>query len=775
MTILLRKAWRDLRVRPARSLLTLVGILIGVAGVVAVVLAGRTFTAAQRRAYQNQSQADITVWVWNADERVVRALAALPGMGAVERRAVAFTKWRSDLQWLDIELEGVEDFENVRVNQMELLEGRFPGRGEIALESSARDLAAVEIGQTIEIRGATGDIQSLTVSGFTRTPYYPSAGLMRVTVGYVPAATARPFLETRGDNRILMRLEDFSWAEELRPQIESLLDRRHVPRGALDVRDPNAYTGQRELETLLRLMAVLSGLAVVISTFLVTNTLAAIVAAEVREIGILKALGTSRLQILRVYLWTGLVYALVGTPLGLAAGYWGGWQLLLYLGHLLNVNVGAFSPDPLATAAGLAVGLGVTVPASLFPAWRGTHVTVRQALQGYGIRAELGEGLLRRLRLPPLWAFPLRNLARRPGRSATTLLVTAVAVAAFLAARITAASLDLSIHTLFGVYASDAWVWFDEPVGAGFTGELRSVAGVESAEGWVISSCILDGEQVRLWGLPAETTLYRRDVVAGRWYAPGTGDEAVLSLDLAERQGWQVGDLADVEIGGRVRRFGIVGIVRDEAIFGLGDAPIGKVFLPVSIVQQMQGQSGWVDFFALGLDRHDRAGIDAIMADVESKYRVLRPVTEPMYVGYDQARAGTRVVSGLLGAMVAIVGTIGLVGILNTQTLNVLERRREIGVLRALGALRGHLVRFFVAEGLALGTLGFLLGAVVGWGIARLLVGIISAALITLHFTVPPADVLLSLGFALALSTVAGTIPALAAARLRTVEVLRYE
>jgi putative ABC transport system permease protein len=125
--------------------------------------------------------------------------------------------------------------------------------------------------------------------------------------------------------------------------------------------------------------------------------------------------------------------------------------------------------------------------------------------------------------------------------------------------------------------------------------------------------------------------------------------------------------------------------------------------------------------------------------------------------------------------MVAIVASVGTVGILNTQALNVLERRREIGVLRSLGALRGHLVRFFLVEGLALGGLGFLVGVPAGWALARLLVGIISAALITLQFVVPPMDVALSLIFSLLLSTVAGLIPALVAARLRVSEVLRYE
>jgi len=775
MSVLWNKAWRDLRVRPARSLLTLVGIVIGVAGVVAVVMAGRTLAWAQRQAYQHHSQADIAVWVWNADESVVRALEALPGVAAAERRAVAYTRWRAGKRWLDIQLEGIERFEDVRVNQMALLEGRFPGRGEIALEGSARDLAPLRLGQPIEVRGPAGEVLRLTISGFTRTPYYPAASILRLTVGYVPASTVRPFLGTRGDNRLLIRLEEAGQRDEMRAQIESLLDRRRLPRGALEVRDPEAYTGHRELQTLLRLMTALSILGVVISAFLVANTLAAVVAEEVREIGILRALGATRWQILRAYLQAGLTYALVGTPLGLVAGHLGGWWLISYLGYLLNVDVGRFAPDPVAGGLGVLVGLGVTVPAALLPAWRGSRVTVRQATIGYGLRAEPARGFLSRVSLPPLGAFSLRNLVRRPIRSLTTLLVVAVASAAFLSARITLASLEHSIVALFDVYAAKAWVWFDAPVGAGFASQLRAVPGVEAAEGWDISYCVLGGEQVRLWGLPPQTTLYRHDLVAGRWLLPGEEQAAVLSLDLARRQGYAVGDGIEVEIGGQVHRFGIVGIVRDEAIFGLGDAPLGKVFLPLEVVQRIYRQWDWVSFFALGVERDDRGSLDAVLAEIEHRFRPLHPTTEAMYVGYDQAREGTRIVGGLLYAMVAIVGGVGLVGILNTQTLNVLERRREIGVLRALGAQWTHLWRLFLLEGALLGTAGFFLGLPAGWALAQGLMGIISVALITLRFTLLPADVAGSLFFALLLSILGGALPALAAARLRPVEVLRYE
>lgn len=776
MALLLRKAWRDLRVRPLRTGLTLLGITIGVAGVVAIALAGRTFTEAQRRTYQHTSQADVVVWAWDVPESIVRAVEELPGVAAAERRAITYIRWRAGgIAWQEMELQGLEQFDQVRVNQMTLVEGRFPGRGEIAIESSARELTPLKIGQTVELRDWTGQTVRLAVSGFTRTPYYPSAGLLRFTTGYVPAAQVRSLLGLRGDNYLFIRLRDPARAEETRQEIEALLDRRHPTHGGVSVRNSENYLGRRELETLLRLLTILSILGVVISAFLVTNTFAAIVAEEVREIGILKALGATRWQVLRVYLATGLVYAMVGTPLGLAVGYIGGWQLLGYIGNLMNVDVGPFRPEALATLLGIAIGLGVTVPTSLFPAWRAGRITVQQALQSYGIRADSTPRALRWLRLPPLWAFSLRNLARRPGRSLTTVLVTAVAVAAFLGMRITQSSLERSIGLLFDIYDTDAWIWIESPVGEAFAAELRAVPGVVAAEGWAITGAVIGGEWVRLWGLPAETRLYRYALVDGRWFLGGEQHGAVLSLDLAERQGWHVGDRAEIEIGGRRREFGIVGLVHDEAIYGLGDAPMGKVFLPLGVVQQMYGAGDQVSFFALKLDRHDAAGVDAIVAEIERRHAALRPWSEPIYADRAQARQGTMVVSALLAAVVAIVAVVGMVGILNTQTLNMVERRREIGVLRALGAVREHLVRFFLAEGLALGLLGFALGIPGGWALGRLLLDVIGATLITLHFTFLGEDLALSLLLALLLSTAASLLPALAAARLQTAEVLRYE
>jgi putative ABC transport system permease protein len=125
--------------------------------------------------------------------------------------------------------------------------------------------------------------------------------------------------------------------------------------------------------------------------------------------------------------------------------------------------------------------------------------------------------------------------------------------------------------------------------------------------------------------------------------------------------------------------------------------------------------------------------------------------------------------------MTVIVGTIGGIGIANTLTLNVLERRREIGVMRSLGAGDGHLIQVFLTEALIMGAGGFILGLALGYPLAVTLVWLMSTVLFPLDFLFPAGMVALALLFTLALTTVASLGPALGAARLKVSHALRYE
>lgn len=778
MNAVLRKAYRDLTRRRLRSLLTLGGIVIGVAGIVAIVSTSRNLVVLQRRAYAAAHQADVTYWTWNAPAAFARAIEGLPNVAAAELRADFFTKWQARGRWRDVHLIGVADFGAVRIDRMTLAAGRFPGPDELLVEVSALEIEPLTIGQRVLVRDRLGKDRVLTVSGFSRSPTLLSAALTNVPVAYAPARTVRRMMDATGYNQLLVRFQDFDAREETLRAIERLFDRRGLPRSAPRVRDPRSFPGKRELDALIGVMFLFSGLGLLLSGFLVANTLSAIVAEQVGEIGVLKALGGTRRQVLATYLVAAALYGVGGTAVGLILGTAVGAQLLTRIARLGGLEAG-FQVAPPALALGAVVGLGVTLLGGLPPAWIGTAISVHEALGSHGIIASYGRGRVERAlahlrRLPPLTRMALRNLLRRAGRTGVTLGVVSLATAGLLAAASTRASVDGAIAQVFATYDADAWIWFGQPMSLHFAAALEADPAVTAAEPWVLADAWVAHRRVRLWGLPANTRLYQPHLAAGRWYRPGEHDAVVVSADLARARGIGVGKRVEVDVGERTRAFRVVGIAVDNSII-LGSQVVGKVFMTPLAANTLRNRGDSADLFAIQTVSPAPEAIAATLARLERRFRRLRPVTEAAYEDLRAAQRPARLLSLALWGMVVLIAGIGTIGVVNTLTLNVAERRREIGVLRAIGATDAHLVATFSAEGLALGALGWLIGLGVGWAIGRAFVAVLSRRLFPMAFMFSPLWVLASLAFALGLAAVGSLGPALGAARLPAQEALRYE
>ena len=777
MFALFRKAYRDLTQRRVRSLLTIGAIAIGVAGIVAIVSTAQNLTRAQAAAYQNTSQADITFWVWDAPPKTERALLDLPNVAAAELRNNYFTKCKWNGEYRDVYVWGIENFSAQQINQIKLFDAA-PKIGEMVAETSVRDLFHVQLGDVISCRARDGSMQNLTLAGFATSPNYPSATILTWATVYANASDAQKMLGISGANQAMLKVRDLTTVSDTAREAARLLDRRSVSHGAPDLRDPQNYLGKRELDALFLLLTVFSAVGLVTSGFLVANTLAAMTSEQVGEIGIVKAIGGTRWQVLTIYIISAILYGIVGTLVGIAFGAFASWRLLLYIGALLNLEID-FAIAWQGVALGAAVGIGVTLIGGLIPAIAGTGIRVKDALEAYGITSTYGRGRVDRLAqkliaLPPLAAMSLRNLARRKTRSLITMFVIAVAVAASLAAQSTSASVDAAIDGLFQTYRADAWGWLDQWVGTTFAGTLRAADGVTGVEVWSIGDCWVGTARARLWGLPADTTMYIPRIVEGRWYRADEPDAVVVSTDLAQEQKLRLGDIIGVEIDRARRPFRIVGIVIDNSIF-LGSAVAGKVFVPEDIVEKMQNREGWATFFALTFDAHDPGTVETRLGQLQARFKQYQIGTDSAYREVRGAKEQSRILSLALYAMSLIIGAIGALGVLNTLALNVLERRREIGVLRSIGAADQNLAQVFFTEGIALGFGGWLFGIFLGYPLGQLFINLMQAVLFHIDYIFSWQMISISLLFALVLSILASLAPALAAARLRAGKVLRYE
>ncbi|HMM43912.1 MAG TPA: FtsX-like permease family protein, partial [Thermomicrobiales bacterium] len=434
----------------------------------------------------------------------------------------------------------------------------------------------------------------------------------------------------------------------------------------------------------------------------------------------------------------------------------------------------------------LALGLLVPLLAALVPVLRGTRITVREAVTSYGLSGnDRPGGLLDRL-LAGLRGFArpvllsLRNTFRRRGRLALTLATLTIGGALFASVTTIQSSLDGTFDEMMDYWNYDVQVNLDEWASAEMAVQaVEAQPGVTAAEGWIATNASYlrpDGSQnSNVWFTagPADTALIQPTLVEGRWLLPDEGQALVVNVDIANDEGISVGDIVSLAVEGQTLRWPVVGISTSQLI---GPA----VYAPYQPFSEAVGLTGMANRIIMQTERHDVAAQEDVARLAEDGLRAAGvPVAQVDIVR--EMRGGTESVFSMLvvlllviSILLVIVGSIGLTG---AMSLNVIERTREIGVMRAIGATNGAIARILIVEGLTVGLLSWLLGAILAiplsWGLAYALgVALVQSPLV---FTFSYLGLGLWLVVVVVLSVVASILPARRAWRLSIREVLAYE
>jgi putative ABC transport system permease protein len=512
---------------------------------------------------------------------------------------------------------------------------------------------------------------------------------------------------------------------------------------------------------------------------LVANTLAAVVGEETMQIGVIKSLGGRRWQIILTYLAYAAALGAIGTVIGLGLGLVLGREIAAYLTHLTGLTEPPLTATVRELLLAVIVGTLVTLTASLLPVIGKANERVAPLIRTQGVRNDGAGRLLRAITRPmavlsTIAVVGTRNALRRPARTASTVIVVTVAVAAFVATQALSRSVAGTVDELYALYGADAWVSFERGADIGMVREIESNPWVVHAEPWTSASASIGSTRTDVWGMPERDTLYSYRLIEGTWFSQSNPPGVVLTSNLADAIGARVGETRVVDIGARAETVRIVGIVDDSSTY-LGNAATGKVFMNVADVNRLRGLGQRADIFALKFTSSSPDDVDRAMASIEDQTRAFGPVTYASYADQESSRQAINVLTLMLNAMVIVVAFVGIAGIVNTLLISIAERRREFGVLRALGARTTDTVLMLVSEGVLLALLGLAAGTLAGYPLARVLVDVTSAELFELSFTLTPSSLLLT--FAVALTAVAATsaLPGIVAARIRPIQVLRYE
>ncbi|HEY7982834.1 MAG TPA: FtsX-like permease family protein [Ktedonobacterales bacterium] len=807
----LRLALANVTRRPGRTLLVTLSLFIGVTGLTALnVTQDALVSAFAYSAGLRSSFPDVVVRVDALDGSLLPAIAALPNVSAAQYQSTYQTSWQiSDGQAVDLVIDSYPDPRHITLGGFELTAGRYPGAGEIALDAGDQALHPVAIGDTITVQTATGPVP-LRVVGLARTPG-ETPGASHRALGYMSeaalaqlagadAAAAPPGKSGALAHTIAVKLRDQVRARATAADLARLLAAHGVLVLSTDFPSSPASAGTlATLAGIFTLLRALAAVAVVLSGLLIANTIMTLMTEQITIIGTMKALGGTRGAILRGFLLTVGLYGALATLPALVVGTALGRLLAAALAPQIPLTLGPPAMVPWIVALSLATGLAVPLLAALVPLWVGTGISVRAALAAYGVSVGQAGGRLARLGQRLRWVrqttwLGLRGALRRRARAAVTLVTLTFAGASFLVVQTASASVNQTMGAVGAHSAVDLSVNFSSPTTYDALRDqlaaLPNAATIERTGGGNVTTA---WGTLQVYAFEPRTRLYHYHLTSGRWFQPGERDVILLSDGAARTAGLHLGDQLSI-----TNNFGastqltvtLIGTV-DQAINVIGW--IGAAVVPVDTMYILRGVPA--DRAAQATESIGIAARDRSPGAVSQLAAAVNAVVNPNGssadgAGYFAGAGGTvdttreyatrrqgsaYILYYLLYAVALIVGVVGALGLASALVASVLERRREIGLLRALGARGRAVAGVFWTEGLALGGLAWCAGVVSGVPLAVLFVRLVSASIMPVDFTLDPLAFGVMLLAIIAIATLASAAPAWRATRGRAAELLRYE
>ncbi len=706
-----------------------------------------------------------------------------------------------------------------------LVEGRAAtGPGEVMIDTNTAEETGHRVGDTITVLTPGPRIEAELVGTFR---FGDEGGLAGATLTAFDTATAQELLTAPGQfTGIAVAAADGVDADELADRVAAAVGSDYEVRTATEQADEFAADFSEALQFINVFLLVFAGIALFVGTFIILNTFSMLVAQRTRELALLRALGASRAQVTRSVLAEALVMGVVGSVLGLAAGYGVAAGLRALFGSFGLTLDGSLVLATDTVLWGFAIGVLVTLVAAYVPARRAARTppvaamrddvvseqrglrrrtVVGTVLAVVGVLALVGGTLaedggtgaslvglgalaliLGATALSPVLARPFlrsvgavlprlygttgrlaqENAVRNPRRTAATASALMIGLALVSAFSVIGASTNKSIDALIAGSVRAEFV-VSSAVGAPFSPDvetqLADVDGVDAVMPMRWGQAQLDGETTFLTAVDPAGLDRSIELTFASGSADDLGGGLVVDEATAESRGWAVGDPVEVlTIDGRQLDLVVSGVFEANQV-------VGSTVVSLDTL---------TDTGAPALDRYlyvdladgvAAADVRPALEDVLSAYPVvdLKDRTEFQ----DEQKGQIDQLLLLINAMLVLSVVIAALGIVNTLAMSVIERTREVGLLRAVGLSRSQLRRMIRLEAVVISLYGAVLGIVLGtlFGVA------LSRSLADQgisELAVPAPRMLVFLLVAAVIGVLAAVFPARRAARLKVLDAI---
>ena len=804
-----RKVIHDLVDNKARTLLVVLSIAVGVFSIGVIAGAYQIISTDMSASYSANQPANVELRMTNFDDDTLGLIRNQRGVERAEARRVFNVRVRvpGTEKWTALDITAFDDFEKNSIDLLKPIHGQaVPKKRQVVLEQDVLNHIDTKLGGALEFQLPDGSTKTLPVVGIVQDTAASAGDFLASPSGYLTMDTLQYLGQPRFFNRALVVVsedgDDILHIRDMGAKLKDKIEKN----GGLVVRLRFSRTHVHPLaDTVNAILGILMALGILIvflSSSLIANTLNALLNQHLRYIGVIKLVGGQRRQVFVMYLTLIMAFGLLALMIAIPLGGQGAYGLALFIASELNFNILGYRIVPTALVIQIIVALLVPLVAGLAPVINGSRITVLRALSG-GVAEQKkyvrdGEERLpwfdwiqvkatrvlaqRGIHIPRPFVISLRNTFRRKNRLLLTLFTLTMGGAIFIGVMNVRVTLHSYIGQIGKYFAADISVDFDRPYRlTEVQQKVMQVTGIRHVEGWqFVSGELLDNnnevlENINIFGPPADSQLIQPLLVSGRWIrADDVRKLAVSEAALKSYSGLVPGAKIKLRINGKEELWEVVGI------FKFVDREGVLAYAPYEYISKVNNLVNRASSFRIVTDRHDRPyqdakaeELDKYLRDLDFKVRIAQAGRATL----DTAVESLDILVVFLLIMALLTAIVGSMGLTGTMGMNVLERTREIGIMRAIGADDRAVMRTVIAEGVFIGMISFGLAVILSIPVTYLLSTIVSLAVFQ-----TPIDVVFTyqgyaiwLGLILALSALGSILPARNAARLTIREVLAYE
>jgi putative ABC transport system permease protein len=679
-------------------------------------------------------------------DEFLAAAKAEPGVIDATMRQVTNVKLQKEsggLKSLQLFVAAAADPIRIATFKIEQGAGWPPPPDSILIERSTLESLKLKVSDKVDVIGFDGRATQLTVTGSVHDQSLALAG-QEAGVGYIQSNTLPLLGKPPALDQLVITIADQPGLEipsrdrdTIVRTALSLVDRLKAMPGIavkqVAVPTPYEHPHQAISYSVLNALSAFGLLSLFLSSILIATMFNGLLTQQIPQIGMMKAIGARSSRILQLYMIMVLLVSVLATVLAFVPGMVLGRTLAqMVLSSALNIDVASLSIPWWELGTVILAGVFVPLLIALLPLIRASRRTVREALDERGVAEQQGRitirlfswlGRLDRVDRTLLAAF--RNLFRRQARLFLSVGLLATGGAIFVSGFNVMAGFQAIPYTIYNEQRWDVEIRLSEPASfSELTAIVEKVPGVSRVETWnVITTSIQNAGEINVTrtypdqghgslGLsavpPSTSMLIPPPITEGRWLNPKDTDSVVLPPSIRQTMpDVRVGDSVQLSVEDRPTTWRVIGITGGMG----GSCPCVT-------------QKG----FARASDRQDQANVIRIITDQHDKDartaigRAAAQALTEAGIKPQEPRSINSVVASteghsviLVGVILLIASTIGIVGLIglgSTMSTNVIERTREFGVMKAIGASGSIVRRLVVFEGVFIAGVSCVVAAI---------------------------------------------------------------